>query len=414
MNLRKRHINNRKALALVAVLWMVVIYIVLTTTMAQSTRVTTRVSANGQEQIRLSWAIRGGVETAMAILYDDDRAGDSYDEDWSLFLGEPNEIYFENCIVSFSIVDECSKYPVGRIGENMSYFYNIQEETIDSIRDWVDTDDDAREYGAESGYYSDLDYPYESRNSFPKTVRELLFVHNVDSIVLYGEDYNGNNILDFNENDGVASLPYDNADDLLDEGLMKYLTCYSYSPNFDADGEQRINVRSTSDRELAESLGISREQARALKQGARRRLSDAINENAGENGINIETFQEIADKITLVDDESIYGLINVNTAPRDVLIVLFEGDEDLADSVMDYRLSFSGGMQSIADLLNVSGLTVNKFKEIESYITVRSSVFTVRCKAKSMSTGMIMNCEAVINRDVEPMQILYWYEGAGN
>ena len=48
--------------------------------------------------------------------------------------------------------------------------------------------------------------------------------------VLYGEDANLNGILDPNENDGDVLPPTDNADGLLQPGLLEYVTIYSQEP----------------------------------------------------------------------------------------------------------------------------------------------------------------------------------------
>jgi len=46
----------------------------------------------------------------------------------------------------------------------------------------------------------------------------------VDDTVWFGEDLNGNGILDENENDGDKSPPLDDADDILDKGIKDYIT----------------------------------------------------------------------------------------------------------------------------------------------------------------------------------------------
>ena len=55
----------------------------------------------------------------------------------------------------------------------------MTEDVADAILDWMDEDDEAREYGAESSYYQALKPPYSAKNGPLDTVEELLLVRGV-------------------------------------------------------------------------------------------------------------------------------------------------------------------------------------------------------------------------------------------
>lgn len=117
------------------------------------------------------------------------------------------------------------------------------QELINALLDWRDTDDEPREGGAESEYYGTLKPPYRAKNGRIDTVEELLLVKGFNAIVLYGEDTNGNGLLDPNEDDGDASDPtYDNADGLLNFGIAPFLTVSGREPDTSLDNKQRINL----------------------------------------------------------------------------------------------------------------------------------------------------------------------------
>lgn len=118
----------------------------------------------------------------------------------------------------------------------------MTEDVADAILDWVDDDDDLREYGAESDYYSSLDPPYSAKNGAFESVDELLQVAGVTPELLYGEDTNRNGLLDPNEDDGDQSPPFDNADGLLNPGWAAFLTVDSRESNLQADGSEKIYV----------------------------------------------------------------------------------------------------------------------------------------------------------------------------
>lgn len=152
----------------------------------------------------------------------------------------------------FGLTDECAKLnvnvlanfnPVDDVGRNMLMeLPSMTVEIADAILDWIDADEEQREYGAEADSYSVV-FP---RNGPIDSLEELMLVYGVEPQLMYGEDANRNGILDPNENDGDQSLPYDNGDGILDLGWSAYLTTYSVEANYrhayDRFGEERINL----------------------------------------------------------------------------------------------------------------------------------------------------------------------------
>ncbi len=118
----------------------------------------------------------------------------------------------------------------------------MTEEIADSILDWLDEDDNPREFGVESDYYESLSPPYSARNGPIESLDELLKVAGVDSFLLFGEDANRNGLLDLNEDDGEERPPFDDADGILGLGWSAYLTSRSREVNKRADGSERINL----------------------------------------------------------------------------------------------------------------------------------------------------------------------------
>lgn len=99
-----------------------------------------------------------------------------------------------------------------------------------AIVDWRDPDT--------TGAYEEEQESSEGLRYFPlnrdfRRIEELAFVSGVDSLMLLGEDTNRNRRLDPNEDDGDTSLPLDNADGMLQEGLLGCFTVH---------GEGDINI----------------------------------------------------------------------------------------------------------------------------------------------------------------------------
>jgi len=140
------------------------------------------------------------------------------------------------------------------------------QELVDALLDWLDEDDEPRPPGAESDYYNTLNPGYYAKNGDLDTVEELLMVKGFSAAVLFGEDVNGNGILDLNEDDGDASFPYyDNADGLLDRGLAPYVTVWSAEPGTDGQNVAgKINVNTAPLRVLKAIEGMPPEAAESI------------------------------------------------------------------------------------------------------------------------------------------------------
>lgn len=142
----------------------------------------------------------------------------------------------------------------GAAVERLMNIPNMTEDIAAAILDWIDDDDETRTYGAESDYYVTLETPYFPKNGPLESLDELLLVRDITPELLYGEDTNRNGILDFNENDGDATLPNDNADGVLNAGWCEYFTVHSREINIRPDGSQKINVNQTMLTELYDAL----------------------------------------------------------------------------------------------------------------------------------------------------------------
>ena len=70
----------------------------------------------------------------------------------------------------------------------------MSEDIADAILDWIDDDDEPREFGAEFDYYASLDPPYAPKNGPLETVEELLLVRDVFPTLLFGMDVNRNGV----------------------------------------------------------------------------------------------------------------------------------------------------------------------------------------------------------------------------
>ena len=432
--------GDKKGLVLVAVLWVVVVLTVIVATVGRTSRLDTKICLARTEGLRCKWACRAGINTAVAVLDEDPKESDTLLDLWSDNEADFNDIELERCFFTVGVVDEASKLNINTASkEQLLALYGMTEEVADAIIDWRDADDTPRQGGVEGGYYENLHYGYTIRNGPFRTIRELLLVKAVAEEWFYGQNSNSNIGFgtDFEKTNAGESRFADLQDEILKNGWITYLTCYSYDNNKDADGQKRININEADENKLEESLKINKSYAKWIV-GNRGRdgyksISDLINNKSPKKAdersqrnsdqaepLDLETFSNIADKITISGDEKIEGKVNINTASKVVLTALLGGTdkaEQLGDDIITYRESLIEGMQSIAEVMEVESVNVDTFKKIANYITTRSDVYTIRCLAtadRNSGDGAKLGTEAVVDRSSTPCNILYWHRGVSN
>ncbi len=413
--------GNNKGLVLVTVLWVIVVLMVIVSVLGRQSRLDTKVCRARLEGVRCKWASRAGIEKAIGILNEDTRESDCLIDLWSDNEEDFNDIYLQNCWFTVRVVDESSKLNINTATKGqLLALPEMLEEIADAIIDWRDKNDTPSAGGVEGGYYENLPFGYMARNGPLRTIRELLLVKDVTEQLFFGEDTNLNDQLDYNEQDGEESLPYDDGDSELDKGWIAYLTCYSYDNNKDAEGNEKTNINQGNANQLSRSLGISNNQAESIVDGrSYESIGDLI--GSGSNSIlDVQTFSSIADKITVDDSDNIPGKVNVNTASEIVLAALMGGGdsaEQIAQEIISYRETLLYGIESIGELLDVPSMRINTFKNIVDLITTRSDVYSIRCVAtadRNGPNGAKLETEAVVDRVESPCKILYWYQGASN
>ncbi|MBN2291992.1 MAG: general secretion pathway protein GspK [Pirellulales bacterium] len=130
----------------------------------------------------------------------------------------------------------------------------MTEEIADSILDWLDEDDEPREFGAEADYYESLTPPYHPTNGPIRCLEELLFVRGITEEHLYGSDRNRNGKLDTDESGETAIAEIDSTNSISPRGLSAYLTLFSREMVVQPDGSPKIDLNQNDAETLYEEL----------------------------------------------------------------------------------------------------------------------------------------------------------------
>jgi DNA uptake protein ComE-like DNA-binding protein len=203
----------------------------------------------------------------------------------------------ESARVNLNLVVKADELQPGAGQTLLMALPGMTEDVADAILDWMDADDEAREYGAEfSDYYSQLQPAYEPRNGPVQSIEELLLVRGVTAELLFGADFNRNGMIDPHEQNISSSLGLggtgaaittDLSSSTATRGWSPYLTLYSSEKNVNADGLPRININQDDLETLQAELSevFSDEWTNYI---LAYRLSEPAEEGGGEPGMTID------------------------------------------------------------------------------------------------------------------------------
>ena len=118
------------------------------------------------------------------------------------------------------------------------------------------------------------------------------------------------------------SPPFDNRDGRLDRGILELVTVYSRISNVKSDGTEKIDITSTQSRQplntlLEETLGEDRA-GEILINIAGQQIQSTLEFYAASEMTESE-YAQVRMEITTSDDPFVEGLININSASREVL-----------------------------------------------------------------------------------------------
>ncbi|AQQ09129.1 comEA protein [Sedimentisphaera cyanobacteriorum] len=393
MSVNVRLKNNRKATVLIVTIWVTLLLAGLVIIMGRSLRVDALFAAGSLSTVKCEAAAEGAVDYCLSRISSEQESSVEYEQtpfeamrvgDCYFWAIKPDLSDEDN--LTCGLIDEAGKVNLNTASYDMlTKLPGMTSELAYSIIDWRDGDQEVSPGGAESEYYLLLDEPYSAKDDDFETVEEVLLVKGADREILFGEDTNRNGMLDENENDGTASQPPDDADGKLDPGFYNYVTVCSSQPNESAEGGELINVNDQSNNMkifnlLKQSEG--EERAYEILAGIQtQQRFDNIIDFYYTSGMTLEEFEKIGTNLTTSDDDIIKGLINVNSAPYEVLLCLPGLEESEVDDLVEYRAENppeEGGIIWVTQVLEE-----DKAVEIGSFITGRSFQYSADIVAAS-------------------------------
>lgn len=367
--------TSKRGSVLVLVLWISFGLIVLALYFGNSMSLELRAAANRVSGLQAAHAIDGGARyvkyvlttygtnAALPFLTDYGTEALPVDESTFWLIGRGSaQLYPEEPV--FGLVDECGKVNLNTATlEVLELLPRMTPELAAAIIDWRDEDEEPSENGAENETYGRLVPPRTAKNSPFETVEELRLVNGATLDILFGEDMNRNGILDLNENDGDISPPDDNRDGRLDSGILEHVTVYSRLSNLKSDGTQKINVTSQEGQQalntlFQETFGDDRA-AEILNSIAGAQIQGTLQFYATSKMTEAE-YAQIRMEITTSDDPYVEGLININSASKEVLETIPGIGTEFSSTITSYRVANPDRLDSfswVTEILNEESVT---------------------------------------------------------
>jgi general secretion pathway protein K len=194
-----RNDRDRSGVAIIIVLWVTLVLSLLIGGFAFTMHVETQVASYARKELKAEMLARSGVEVArmQLILHEQSPTESGFDalnQEWAT-----NELMYVDHELgegtyNVKVTDEESKIPINvvteaqlkRLMDLLGIDPSDGDVIVDSILDWIDTDDLTRLNGAESDYYLSLSPPYRAKNGPLDRVEELLLVRGVTPELFYG------------------------------------------------------------------------------------------------------------------------------------------------------------------------------------------------------------------------------------
>lgn len=388
---------------LIVTIWIITLLAGMALVFAHTMRVETQATGNRIYQVQSRELVNGAIAYAQALAteaIDTTLAEEAQPlgEDWIILISPDHE---QDDRASYGLIDEAAKVNLNTASADMLLkLPGMNEELAAAIIDWRDGDSELTTNGAEDEYYLLLEEPYTAKNGSIESIDELLLIKGFTRQIIYGEDTNRNGVLDANENDGDESDPPDNADGTLDAGIFPYATVYTVQSNQDDNGNNKPNINNQNLGEVSTVVQQNLENARFLI------VMDNIRNNRPftnlidfyyKSQMTTEEFAKVADQLSDRNGQNIPGRININTAPRKVLLCLPELEEADIDNLINHRTSKSeddlGSIAWVTEALGEEGKA--KAIAIGSFITTTSNQFSfdalvIRAKGHSYARRYIV------------------------
>lgn len=364
-NVSSSHTSCRRRRGTILIVAMILIFAIaaLVLTLGRTMRVEAAIAANGAAAREATLIERGAEQYVLALLAESTEPVETLDQSYfeAVALGtgyfwilRPD--YGDPLLPAFGLTDESAKIDLNTIEyARLRLLAGMTDEVASSIVDWRDEDDEPTEgLGAESQFYLSRTPGHEAKNAAYETVEELRLVEGISAEVLHGDG----SAPPLGQGQMTAQdRPFENETYRV-RGLFDLFTVWSAEATTSADGQQRIDVNDNDRREevrtlLREVFG----DARGGELAGRVPNRDVLDLFDFAVSLRMEPAElaQIEDRLAVeIEGQTGRGKINVNWAPREIMLTLPNLDEAEMDALISQRsTAVQDDPHSIAWVLDV-------------------------------------------------------------
>ena len=374
--------NRRRGSVLILVTVIVFAIAFMVLALGKQVRTSALAANNDVAAARADAAARGAEQYVLALLTDyRDTLSDLTETDFSAV--PVGNAYFwvirpdcgDSTVNTWGLVDESGKLPLNTATqEQLLGLPGVTDEIAGAIIDWRDTDDTVVTNGAESTTYSQ--YGYGAKNSDFETVDELMLVNGMTHDILYGPPPG-----QAAPGQTPAADASGTSDWYLTHGIADYFTAWSTQPDTAADGTTRLSLLDTTKRQdlrsfMVDKFGNSRGNGIMDSIGDGALETKSVLGFAVQTGLQADEFTQIEDYVTAVDQTAsgttVKGKVNINTAPREVLVAMGVLSEADVDALIEARPA------GVAQYPNSMAWVYELFKNKANTIAAMADLFCAR------------------------------------
>ncbi len=400
-------------------------------------------AASGREaiaRVRAFWAARGAVELVINRLQSDttsqnpsgaaDLLASLAEESDGQTLGATYRVFHGdiNAQPVQGPADAGAKININKMtSDDLMLLPDMTTDMAAAIVDYIDSDDEPQDGGAEVETYGSLDSSFRPRNAPVRSLAELGVVEGVQSEYVRGLDANYDGVVDPVEaaaGSRTSAAVSGSSTGTVDLGWSAYVTASSTAGGYGLTGEARIDLTTASTSDIMKVAGIDSTQAQVVTLAAqsgsltmedfiRTPLSTLVN-TVAPNDRSLRTVQNLTrDQLrslyegsSIGDDSGVSpGKLNFNTCHEDTFKYLARLDPSIADTVKAFRDQSNGNVASVVDLLDAAGLSASSVADMASYLTARSNVFTMTVLGRDDNTGLLVEMQVELDRSTIPVTI---------
>lgn len=479
----KFDLRDSSGLSLISTLWILTILSVIAYQMLYSFTLETKEQSNFIDRTKYHYAAKSGFEFALAKLRTDETNFDSLGETWAqpiqqqiedmMQVGNPLNyevtITDESARININTVDETilrnvltvlgvepENNPTGdlatRIVEGRPYrtvrdvsgVEGMTYEILYGLQQQAAVEEEMEETEATEATEENLP-PTLTATSIGGLVN-IATVYSVDA----NTDTNGQQRVDLNSANAqqISQIRSNNNQTVFSQGeanaIIQQRTFNQLSALLDAqavsdnvfnnirnritvqdtggEGPSLTNINTADDDELEELQGIDEGIADRII-SHRDTVGQFQNVDAIKD-VKVLTVNELAgivDKISIKSDQRIEGLINVNTAPLEILQLLPGMDQAKAQAIITRREEQNETLQNslqepitgnpfsdIGQLLDIEEIDDQTFRQVIDWVTYRSNGYRIQSNGIDLNSKVIATCLGIVERSDSQLSVPYW------